>query len=75
MEDSGNETAVRKKALGTGRKKSRNLDNLDKSLACFTGALQGSPIIVELRSSVFVRGTLYMSDMFMKCAFSCLDST
>lgn len=66
MADGNSQSALNKKALGTGRKKSRNLDNVDKSLACFTSALQGTPVIVELRNSMFVRGTLYMSDVYMK---------
>lgn len=66
MGDANSPGNLQRKILGTGRKKSRNLDNIDKSLACFTSALQGSPIIVELRNSTFVRGTLYMSDTFMK---------
>lgn len=66
MADVNCQSALNRKALGTGRKKSRNLDNVDKSLACFTSALQGTPVIVELRNSMFVRGTLYMSDVYMK---------
>lgn len=66
MDEGDDASASHRKALGTGRKKSRNLDKGDKSLACFTSALQGSPIIVELRNSSFIRGTLYMSDVFMK---------
>lgn len=60
VENSGN------KLLGSGRRKARTLDDVDKSLACFTRALQGSPVIVELRNATFVRGTLYMSDTCMK---------
>lgn len=70
MGDSNSPGILQRKILGTGRKKSRNLDNVDKSLACFASALQGSPIIVELRNSTFVRGTLYMSDTFMKYDFT-----
>eukprot|EP00892_Ulva_mutabilis_P005180 jgi/Ulvmu1/3033/UM015_0073.1 len=70
MDDHGDADVPQRKALGTGRKKSRNLDNLDKSLACFTSALQGTPIIVELRNSAFVRGTLYVSDLFMNMFLS-----
>jgi hypothetical protein len=56
-----------KRRLGSGRAKTRRLQHSDQSLAFFPLLLQGTAVIVELRNLVFLRGTIYMADLYMKC--------
>jgi hypothetical protein len=53
--------------LGTGKVGSKSLKRADRSLVCFVMALQGHDVIIELRNGVFLRGTVYIADVFMKC--------
>jgi small nuclear ribonucleoprotein (snRNP)-like protein len=44
------------------------LKRMDRSLAFFVLALQGHDVVIELRNAVYLRGTVYIADIFMKCA-------
>lgn len=47
---------------------------MDRTLAFFVIALQEHAVIVELRTGVFVQGTVYIADVYMKCATSDLST-
>ena len=52
--------------LGTGKMGTKALKRPDRSLAFFVMALQGHTVIIELRNTAFVKGTVYIADMYMK---------
>ena len=56
-----------RRELGSGKLGSKSLKRMDRSLVFFVMALQGHDIIVELRNNTFLRGTLYVADIYMKC--------
>jgi hypothetical protein len=55
------------RVLGTGKLASKALKRTDRTLAFFIMALQGHDVIMELRNSTYLRGTVYVADVFMKC--------
>ena len=59
--------AGQQRNIGTGKVGSKSLKRADRSLVFFVMALQGHDVIIELRNGVFLRGTVYIADVFMKC--------
>ena len=56
-----------RRRLGSGKMGTKALKRPDRTLAFFVMALQGHAVIIELRNTAFLKGTVYIADMYMKC--------